>query len=80
MPSYPRCGLIGAVQWNNNYSFEVIGVYSDMSGTVDAGLDLSKFSCVEQSRQGYQVAMIWYDGTSSTNCLTWRCRIRKLST
>lgn len=65
------------ILWNDNFTFEPLAFYSDVDGTQQTQMDMTKISCVGNSRGGQAVLQVHYDGTDSTPNKTWKCRITK---
>ena len=72
----------GFIMWNNNYTFECIGVYSDINGETAIQTDLTKIECIDADFSGYYERGILAPRTKakiSTPIMTWKFRITKNS-
>lgn len=66
-------GTYGGITYDGNkFAYEVIGIYSDVDGTIDAQYDLSTLSI----KSDYTFS-IWCNVKNANNVITWRCRIIK---
>lgn len=74
------CGPYGCINdsaSNPSFSYEVIGVYSDIDGTTPISQDVSNFY-TGRSATWPEVILIW-NIASTPSYMTWKCRITKLS-
>lgn len=63
------------IDWNNSFRFEPLDLYTD-DGQTSAGFDMSNFYCGGSNSTPSRLCIKNYTATS-TNTLTWKCRITK---
>lgn len=71
-------GPIGCAEYNDNYSYELIAVYSDIvdgHGSGEISFDPSILYCAKTIRSSKNTLTINGNGTFSTPIKCWRCRI-----